>query len=59
MDGNVFDSALSGAVEMDELSDGGRKWYRSFGRALLGIALFLPRLLLAVISLPFKRLRGY
>ena len=23
LDGNVFDSALSGAVEMEELSDGG------------------------------------
>jgi len=57
LDGKVFDSALNGAVDFDDQDGAWRGRLRSFARSLLSVVLFLPRLLFALVSRPFRRSR--
>ena len=49
----IFDSVLSGAVEMDEQD----KWYKGVWKIPLGILLYIPRRMYDHIVRPIKRRR--
>lgn len=47
----IFDSMLSGAVEMAEEE----KWYQTAWKVVLGILLYIPHRIYDLLIRPFKR----